>query len=554
VRFHYQRSPVGAPVIDIPAPTVADFWALAGGFVQHILPSPLPVFCIVRESEEIFDGIYSAVDNAGNPIQLNPDTNTPATQGTTGSIVNILARLRAAEGLSSDVLYCGFYPNALEPSLPSGGYGGNWTFTIPNVIPGLMAHELGHALGLAHAPTPAFKPGYAGTDLNFPRYGSLEWGTIGEVGFDTIQPLAVEPGNIPPGPVPARKAFDIMGYDVPRWISPYNYQKLFSAVGAPKAGPCSSRLPPPLVLDRSPRDQYFTCYYVEGLPGGDFIRKLCGPKIPFLPPWPPLDPPGPIRVTLLDARGAAIFEDTAAISTLSEPHDAPRLREFWITVPVLNDAVRLILTHGDQVIEDSELVPRPVRLDAKAWLLDGPRGTVRVEWSLRGRHARVPVFVRASSDDGRSWTAFNVPSDAKQIDIDPASLPPGKGCIVEVLAGSRLNTSSWRSENMPVQTGCEAVIILAPREDSRMQYGEAIELIATPTYGVGHDDLTWSSDRDGDLGVGGYQLVRLSPGRHVLSVRRGEWGKPMKAAVVQVVNRLTRSTKNTRNQDSRSTA
>ena len=545
VRFHYRRSPVGAPMIDIPAPTVADFWALASGFVQHIWPAPLPVFCVVRESVEVFDGSYSTVDNAGNVIQLNPATNTPATQGTTGSIVDILARLRAAEGLPSDVIYCGFYPNAPEPSLPSGGYGGGWTFTIPNVIPGLMAHELGHALGLAHAPTPAFKPTYADADQSFPRYGSLEWGSIGEVGFDTIQPLAAEPGNIAPGPVPSQTAFDIMGYDVPRWISPHNYQKLFSAVGAPKPGPCS-RLPSPFILDRPPRDRYFTCYFVEGLLGEDFIRKLCGPAIPLLPPWRPLDPPGPIRITLLDARGVTIFQDTFEISTLSEPHDAPRPREFWITVPEINGATRLVVTHGDQVIEDSELVLRPVGFEAKAGLLDGPTQTVRVEWTLSPEDATVPVFIRVSSDDGRSWTAFNVPSGATQIDIDPASLPPGNGCVVEVLAGDRLGTTSWRSAHMPVQTGRDALIILAPRQDNRVKYGEAIELIATTTYGAGYDDLIWSSDRDGDLGAGGYQLARLSPGRHVLSVRRGEGGKQVRASVVQVVNRPTPLTRKTR--------
>jgi hypothetical protein len=254
------------------------------------------------------------------------------------------------------------------------------------------------------------------------------------------------------------------------------------------------------------------------------------------PPGPPDEPPGPIRVTLLDSRGATIFEDTFKLWTLSEPHDAPRQRGFWITVPEFDGATRLVVTHGDKVIEDSELALQPIAFKAKAWLSDSPTPTVHVEWALSPEDAKAPVFVRASSDEGRSWTAFNVPRGAKRIDIDPASLPPGNGCVVEALAGNRLRTASWRSARLPVQTGRDALIVLAPGDDTRVRYGEAIELVAITTYGAGSEEIIWSSDRDGDLGVGGYQLVRLSPGRHVLSVRRGSCGKQTKGGVVRVVH------------------
>jgi hypothetical protein len=541
VRFNYRRSPAGAPAIDVPAPTVAEFWSLAAGFVQHLWPSPLPVFCLVRESVEIFDGIYDCSDGIydgtnpdGTPLCFgNPGKDTQSAKGTTGSISEILARLKMTEALPTDVVYCGFYPAAGGAGLPGGGYGGGLAFVTPNVIPGLMAHELGHALGLPHAPTPSFKPTYADADQGFPRYGSLEWGTIGEAGFDTIKPAAVEPGSTAPGPVPPGTTFDIMGYDVPRWISPHHYMKLFAAVGPPKPGACS-KLPSPVKLDRPPTDRYFSCYYVEGLPGGDFIRKLCGPAIPFQPEWSPKGPPGPIRVTLHDGRGVTMFEDTVRIATLSEPPDAPGRRGFWITVPEMAGATRLVVTHGDQVIEDSELQRGRIGFDARARLLDGPAPRVHVEWALPHEDPTASICIRASSDEGRSWTAFNVSSGAKGIEIDPASLPPGDGCVVEVLVGERLRTTSWRSAHIPVETGRDAVIVLAPRDDMSVSYGQSVELMATTTYGSGYGDLIWSSDRDGDLGTGGAQLARLSPGRHVLSVRRGECGKRVRASVVRV--------------------
>jgi hypothetical protein len=57
------------------------------------------------------------------------------------------------------------------------------------------------------------------------------------------------------------------------------------------------------------------------------------------------------------------------------------------------------------------------------------------------------------------------------------------------------------------------------------------------TYAAGYGESIWSSDRDGDLGTGGYQAVRLSPGKHRLTVRRGPCGERLPAGVVEVIDR-----------------
>ena len=541
VRLRYTRTPAGAPVIDIPAPTVADFWSMVEGFMQHIWPSPLPVVCIVRESVEVFDGIYDCSDGIydgftsdGTPqCFINPGKDSPSAKGTTGSINDILTRLRMAEGLPSDVIYCGLYPGELGvtvPGAPTGGGGGGRTFATPRIIPGLMAHELGHALGLAG-------------DTNFrsiPQYGSLPPGSIGEVGFDVLRPPAVEPGSIPPGTVPLRTHLDFMLYD---------YLQLFDAVGGPKThDPCRATLPPQEVFFPEVHKQ-FICHYVVGLPGEGVIGKICGPKIKVQFP-PLLKREGltwPVRVTVLDGQGATLFKDTfeatplfedvADIASLAEPHAGPLRYQFAIAVPDLDGAKRLIVEYGGKVIEDIELSAKPVAFRAQAHVLDGSSPMVRVQWNLSPEGAHAPVFVRASSDNGRSWTAFNVPVGATRLDLDPASLPPGEGCMVEVLAGAQLHTTSWRSERMSVPTGRDDLLVLRPRGATTVAYGEEIVLSAVSTYGRAYGEIIWSSDRDGDLGTGGYQVVRLSPGKHLLTVRRGPSGKPVPGAVVEVIDR-----------------
>ena len=510
VRMHYKGRG-----LDIAPPTIADFWQMMD-FAQRAWPVLMPGFCIERESVEVFDGAFTT----------QGDSNHPAEIGTTGTIWDILERLKASEGLPSDVVYFGFYPN---PAGANGGVGGGGIMIAPNVIPGLTAHELGHAQGLLHAPTPVVPLSDPHRDLAFPRYGALPWGSIGEVGFDPREMKAFP-----------RTDFDVMGYDHPRWISPHYYLKLYAAVGAPKPGRCRGE-PNPYQEFRPPTQEFFSCYYLHGLSGSGFIKKLCGPKLPFsFPrlPRPPNGPPGPIRATLFDAAGMPIFEDTFDIASLSDSPNAEGQQGAWITLPNIDGAVRMTVTHGDRVIEDSLLSRKTIPFEASARVVDGPALAVRVEWSLTAKEDEVPVFVRASSDNGRSWTAFNVRAGAKQLDIDPACLPPGKDCIVEVLVGERLRTASWVSDRLPVTTGRDALIVLSPRDTARVAFGKPVELAATTARGEGSETIAWRSDIDGDLGVGAHLFVMLSPGRHRLSVRRSGTSEETKAGVVEIARPL----------------
>ena len=500
VRMHYTGRG-----LDVPAPTIADFWAMAD-FAQRAWPIPLPGFCIVRDSVEVFDGVF----------HTQQDVEDPPEAGTTGTMWDIMRRLRASEGLPPDVIYFAFYP---DPAGANGGAGGGRMFVAPNVIPELMTHELGHAYGLMHAPA----PGTPGPDPNYPSYGALTPGSIGEVGFDPRAERAFPPDW-----------FDFMGYANQRWISPYNDANLFSLIGPPVPGPCSApSLPEKIFIP--PKQRFFVCAYAEDEPGGGFLGKICGPKIPLEFDWPPPDgPPDPIRAALLDARGETIFEDTFGLSSYSEPADGPARRLFTITMPELAAAERLVVTLGDQVVEDTVLSRSPVAFEARAAVVDDETATVRVEWTLSPEAADAPVWVRTSTDEGRSWTAFSVPAGATYRDIDRASLPPGSHCLVEVLAGERLQTAAWRSDPLPLHPRRESVVVLRPEGTIKAEYGVPLELAAVTSSGAGSQGIHWSSDRDGELGEGGYQLAMLSPGRHVLSVRLGAAGERRRAAVVRV--------------------
>jgi hypothetical protein len=84
---------------------------------------------------------------------------------------------------------------------------------------GTMAHELGHAHGLPHAPC----GGVSGADPSFPYSG----GQLGSWGYDERTDTMVEP----------TKGRDFMSYCSPEWISDYNFERLIKRVSAvSKAG------------------------------------------------------------------------------------------------------------------------------------------------------------------------------------------------------------------------------------------------------------------------------------------------------------------------------
>ncbi len=82
---------------------------------------------------------------------------------------------------------------------------------------GVLAHEVGHNLGLQHAPCGT---GEAGTDQSFP-YGD---GSIGAWGYDFRRGEVVSP-----------EARDLMGYCGAEWLSDYFYEQVLAFRGASSA-------------------------------------------------------------------------------------------------------------------------------------------------------------------------------------------------------------------------------------------------------------------------------------------------------------------------------
>ncbi len=137
-----------------------------------------------------------------------------------GTVLNEVLTLRNAEdptryyygvvrvSYSSGVAGLGYVSGsrALGPNTAIG-----WDYS--NSRSGVLAHELGHNLGRAHAPC----GGAASPDPDYPYAG----GSIGQWGYDPRTGVLVDPST----------TTDIMGYCNTQWISDYNFEQILSFSG-----------------------------------------------------------------------------------------------------------------------------------------------------------------------------------------------------------------------------------------------------------------------------------------------------------------------------------
>jgi hypothetical protein len=493
VRIHYTGTQNGVKK-DVAPPSVQEFWA-ATDYAQQVLPIPSPGFVIVKNSVAEYDGDFTRIDPGAH------DTTWPgyaANRGTTGNLLNILDTLATAESMPPDVIYLGIYPGGVNMAAFTGWSAGRWI--ISDLDGETIAHELAHKNGVPqHAPC----GGPANVDPNFPNFpafSALPAASIGEVGFDCSTLRTHDP----------QATLDLMSYCAPKWISPYNYQKIFDAVPP---------LPPPPPSPGGDRPNQSVFVSIQQIRDRWIIVDL--PH--FARPIPPRPPIGPTEYEVIardDAR--TVVARTPAVPASQEVplDDVGELLE--AELPWHPRTATFELVRGDQVLARHEVgSPPDLEVDFPS-LSDLEQGQGQISYRVDARSDDdVTVAVRFTRDGGATWSATVAHGSTGTVDVEALIDGPGPECRLEVLASAQSHTAVAASDTFPVRP--RETPIQAWALETRVSAGEPVQLLAVVNGGAARSSgISWTSDLDGELGQGARLSLPLRAGRHRIEVRSDE--------------------------------
>jgi len=438
-----------------------------------------------------------------------------------GKLMNRLKQLASDYTGDDDAVWVGLLPTGWTGAAWGGcGGGANDTIGVAVIFANdtgpVLAQEAGHGYGRNHAPgCNAGSP-----DASYPAYGKASTASIGEFGVDI--PPAGSSTWIIRDPASAN---DFMGYCGTDWVSPYTYRGLYNGGISP-----SSSLPAGeghgghtaydferevLVL----QGRIYRNGKVDLQPAFHYPRLLRAPR----------GMESGYELELLDAEGTPL--EVVPIM-LQEPMDVDRPAgvDFSLQVALSPLARQLRIVRDDQEILRREIsettpkitrvrvreLPRPRQEDEKV-----ERNLLLVNWTAQTPSRPLWYKVRYSADGGEHWMGVIPLTEEPKVTLDLATLPGGENCLVEVYASDGLATGRARSDFFAVPHKPPRLVISEPQK-ADVSEKEAIILLGAGFDEEGHslpdNALIWSSDVDGELGMGPVLEVSLSPGQHQITL------------------------------------
>jgi hypothetical protein len=311
-----------------------------------------------------------------------------------------------------------------------------------------------------------------------------------------------------------------MSYGNDLWISPHTYRGLFAARDAHQSTPADpERVRPFIILSFRIQRQLDGSRTIEI----DKAHKIAAPGFAPSTPGPQ---PSALSIDLLDAEDRILVTHHCYRLLASAegccgkggqvPEDRESRLDFVEAIECPEGVAKLSFHRGGEPLTTITVGKAP-RVD-----LQGPeRQEEGLALRLRVSHPRETpsVVILFSADDGTRWipVAIDPPAEGPLI-IDPRRLKGGTRCRFRAVATAQLQSAIADTEPFELDScgrGLFARVTPRPGEPGKVELRAFVD-----TRGLGPvlpHEVTWTSDRDGELGRGFTLLASLWRGRHEIT-------------------------------------
>jgi uncharacterized protein (TIGR03437 family) len=497
-------------------------------------------------------------------------------------------------GVTRPTLFCEMPP--YNPSWTGGGNTGGRTLAIPSnvtavrtsvmrmgaqAVGAVVAHEIGHAVSLSHTDTNVpyvplgSPPGCYGLAALNPAYPALgipaqtkeypfndnyirSFGPFPadpsspdafEVGFNlTATGATVDPITPPLGPVlsgpqvngPAGNAFDLMGYCLPRWITPFSYVQALNYLtegmssGAPPATgtfwKVSGTILSTTTGSTSTEEVAFDPLFQAALSGSSAAGS------------------GSYQIEVRGPSGSALFTrnfNPAIPQTETDDIQVQYIPSFSELVPVAPGAASIVvLGPNNQQIGALVLAGTPPTVTVVSPVGGATlSGTQNITWTIADPDSTAFTTRVFYANNGGSWTQLvETPSTpgTNTFAVDFDTFPAGSAQIM-LWVSDGINTGQATSSafTVPKKNNVTAQI-LSPSPNEIFRSGALVSLqvnaFAVDGGVLNGSSVQWTSNLNGALGAGANLAVTtLQPGQHQITVTATDSDGNVGSQVVPIV-------------------